>query len=175
MATVKSPLITNFEAGTRPDAREFHGNVRTAMATDALGTGDIDDDDEFHLVPVPMNARIVSIKVFNDDLDGHACPTLAANLGLYYGGDNGLDVTRGDVIDEDCYATAITTLQAANTSGVELAFEVRDIANVGQEVWEDGGLSSNPGGFAYIGFKVSTAAATAAAGDVTLVVQYVVD
>jgi len=175
MATVTSDLITNFDAGTRADAREFHGRVRSVMGHKALGTGDIDDDDEVHLCLIPMDARIVSIKVYNDDLDSNGSPTLTANLGLYYGGNNGLGVTKGGVIDEDCYATAVTDLQAANTAGVELAFEARDIANVGQEVWEDGGLSANPGGFARVGFKMSANPATAAAGDVVLVVQYVRD
>ena len=61
---------------------------------------------------------------------------MAANVGLYY--------ENGTVIDEDCYASAITTLQAAATGGAEVAFEARNVNAVSNFAWEDGGLSSDP-------------------------------
>ena len=175
MATAKSDVITNLDANpiVVADSRDMSGFVKVAKAHFAAGTGDIDDSDVILLARLPMAAKIVSIKLFNDDLDSNGTPTLASNLGLYYGGDNGLGVTKGAVIDEDCYATAIATLQAANTSGVELAYEVRNIANHGQEIWQDGGLTANPGGWADIALTISNVAATAAAGDILLVVEYV--
>lgn len=176
MATVKSGLITLFEAGTKVDAKDYSGIVRQVSAVKALGTGDIDDDDEVLMCIVPMNARIKSIKVFNDDLDSDGSPTLATNVGLFYGGGQKLSAgvypTQGDVIDEDCYASASAALQSANLVGGELLYEANDIANE-QQVWEDGGLTEDPGGLAYIGFKISNVAAAAAAGDVKMVVEYI--
>ena len=73
----------------------------------------------------------------------------------------------------DCFASAITTLQAANTTGVEILFEALDINKIGKPLWEIGSLTSNPGGTLYVGMKATTAAATAAEGDVTLIMKYV--
>ena len=81
----------------------------------------------------------------------------------------------GAVIDEDCYATAITTLQAANTAGVEVAFEARNVNAIANFAWEDGGLSEDPKVPLRIALTISNVAATAAAGDITMVVTYVTD
>tara|TARA_Y100000310_G_scaffold239682_1_gene243370 strand:- start:9274 stop:9792 length:519 start_codon:yes stop_codon:yes gene_type:complete len=170
---VYSDIITNFRAGILEDAKDLHGVKRIAKGIITLGTGDIDDNDIVHVALVPMNAKILSIKLFNDDLDSNGSPALAADVGLYYGGDNGIGVSVGDVIDRDCFATAITDLQSAS-SGLEVGYEARDFKN-NKEVWEDGGLSSNPGGWAYVSVTIETAAATAAAGDLRLDVEYVID
>ena len=94
------------------------------------------------------------------------------NIGGWYGNDV-VGQTSGTVIDADNISTAITTLQAANTLGVELLFEALDINKIGKPLWEILGLTRNPGGTIYIGFKVSTAAATAAAGTVSLRALYI--
>ena len=93
---------------------------------------------------------------------------MAANVGLYY-------ASSGVVIDEDCYASAITTLQAANTAGVEVAFEAKNVNAIANHAWEDGGLSEDPGVPLRIALTMSNVAATAAAGDITMVVTYITD
>ena len=169
MANVNTDIVTNFVATpqVKNDSQQLHGVKRIAQGTIALAAGDLSASDTVMLAPVPTNASISSIKLFNDDLDSNGSPSLAANVGLYY--------ENGTVLDEDCYATAITTLQAAETSGAEVAFEARNVNAVSNFAWEDGGLSSDPGGALRIALTMSNAAATAAAGDVTLIVTYVVD
>ena len=169
MATAKSVEITALDATPREvlETGSAAGRMRVASGTIAAGTGDIDNDDVLMMVQIPSNAKVLSIKLFNDDLDSNGSPTLAANVGLYK--------VDGTVVDEDCYATAITDLQAANTGGVEVAFEARNINAVSNFAWEDGGLSSDPAEPLRIALTMSNVAATAAAGDVTLIVTYVVD
>lgn len=174
MGIAYSDFITLVNAGSKVIHKDHGGKVRVAKATIAAGTGDLDADDVIHMVQIPMHASILSIKVFNDDLDSNGTPALTVDCGLYYGGDNGPSISAGTVIDFDCYATDSTCLQAANTTGTELAFEARNITAVGNEVWEDGGLSSNPGGSAYVSLTIGTVAATQAAGDITVIVTYVV-
>jgi hypothetical protein len=80
----------------------------------------------------------------------------------------------GTAKDADFYATDITLGQAA-TAFTEYRFEAADINTTGSRVWEDAGDSSDPGGQYYLSLTVSTAPATAVAGDLAFIVQYVVD
>lgn len=181
MATAKSDILTLVDALPKGQVsgKDVRGDVKIARAVFEAATTDIDDNDVILMARVPMDAKIHSIKLFNDDLDTNGTPTLAANVGLYYGADgklaDGTAFSKGDVIDEDCYATAIATLQAANTTGVELAFEARDIALAGQEVFEDGGLGSNKPNIneADLAITISNVGATAAAGTIVMIVEYV--
>ena len=181
MATAKSVEITNMDSTPRTLAEvgSVHGKMRVWADTIAAGTGDIDNDDVIMMAEVPSNAKIMSIKLYNDDLDSNGSPSLATNVGLYNGTTKytigGTTTEASAVIDEDCYATAITTLQAANTAGVEVAFEARNVNAIANHVWEDGGLSADPKVPLRVALTMSNVAATAAAGDITMVVTYVTD
>ena len=76
-------------------------------------------------------------------------------------------------VDADCYATSITLGQAA-TAFTEYAFEQRDINKTGQRVWQDGGVTADPKGLYYLSCTVATAG-TAVAGDLSFIVEYVVN
>ena len=175
MATKKSVNIGNIESS--PVSILNNKNARKKILLDqvACATTNVDNADDLILFgPIPSNAIITSIKLFNDDLDSHATPTLACDVGLYYSGiANTVGKVSGDVIDADCFGTAITTLQAANVLGVEVRFEAGDIVDIVKEAWEVGGLTADCGGSVYIGLDLTTAAATAAAGDIVLVVEYI--
>ena len=181
MATAKSVEITNMDSTPRTLAEvgNVHGKMRVWADTIAAGTGDIDNDDVIMMAEVPSNAKIMSIKLYNDDLDSNGSPSLATNVGLYNGTTKytigGTTTEASAVIDEDCYATAITTLQAANTAGVEVAFEARNVNAIANHAWEDGGLSEDPKVPLRVALTMSNVAATAAAGDITMVVTYVTD
>tara|TARA_Y100000114_G_scaffold43380_2_gene38868 strand:- start:2474 stop:3028 length:555 start_codon:yes stop_codon:yes gene_type:complete len=184
MATAKSVEVTNLDTTPRTitEAGNVQGKMRVFADTIAAGTGDIDNDDVIMMAEIPSNAKVNSIKIFNDDLDSGGSPSLTTNVGLYVGQTKFTDTdgsatsyAAGAVIDEDCYASAITTLQAANTAGVELAFEARNVNAIANFAWEDGGLTSDPGVPLRIALTISADAATAAAGDITMVVTYVVD
>lgn len=137
-----------------------------------VDTGDLDSADIIHLCAVPWTAKIHSIVLFNDDLDAHATPTLACDVGLYKMTADGTKT----VLDADAYASAITTLQAANKTGVEVAFEsgVKDInaADLKKQVFEDAGLTAIPSGHALLSLTLTAASATAAAGTIGFVVRY---
>ena len=76
-------------------------------------------------------------------------------------------------MDDDAYASAITDLRGAVTTGTEVAFEARNINKCGQKVWQDAGQSSDPGGYYYVGLLFDAAGDTA--GDLSFVIEYTVD
>jgi hypothetical protein len=129
MANVNTSLVSNFEASPQVmnASHELHGVKRVAQGTIALAAGDLSASDTVMLAPVPTNASITSIKLFNDDLDSGTTNT--CDVGIYN--------TDGVAVDDDAYASAITDLRAAVTVGTEVAFEARDINAMGQQVWED--------------------------------------
>lgn len=179
-STIKSENITNIEATPITVLEGKAGLVQVHVDTDNIPTTSIDEaDDIFLLGVIPSNAIILDVEVLCDDLDANATPALTTDFGLYYSGIGGNQLatgkTSGTVIDADCFATAVTTFQAAKVVWTQLRFEVDDIIDVTKEAWEVGGLSADPGGLFYCGFKVVDVAATAAAGDVVLKITYLVN
>jgi hypothetical protein len=164
MANVNTDLVTNFVAVPQVlnSASQLHGVKRVATGTIALAAGDLSAEDTVMLAPIPSNASITSIKLFNDDLDSGATNT--ADVGLYN--------TDLSVVDADAYASAITDLRGAVTVGTEVAFEARNINKMGQKVWQDAGLTSDPALTYFVG--IGFPAAGDQAGDLSFVIEYVV-
>jgi hypothetical protein len=164
MANVNTDLVTNFVAVPQVlnSAQQLHGVKRVAQGTIALAAGDLSANDTVMLAPIPSNASITSIKLFNDDLDSGTTNT--ADVGLYK-----QDLT---VVDADAYASAITDLRSAVKTGTEVAFEARDINKMGQKVWQDAGLSSDPALTYFVGISFPAAGDTA--GDLSFVIEYTV-
>ena len=154
------------------------GKVRVFMDTIAAGTGDIDDNDIIMLAEIPSGAKIKSIKLYNDDLDSNGSPALVTDVGVYNGNtaftDGSTRYAAEAVIDRDCYGTVSTVLQAAVTAGTEFRYETLNINGVANYMWQDCGLSADPQVQLWIALPIETVAATAAAGDVTMVVEYIV-
>ena len=171
--------ITNLDATPRTtlEAASGGGKLRVFMDTIAAGTGDLDNNDVIMLAQVPSNAKLTSIRIYNDDLDGSSSAEF--NVGLYNGPQaytiSGTTTAADAVIDEDCYVTVSTQFRAAVTEPVELLAEVRNINAIANFVWEDGGLAQDPGVPLRIAITMSATPGSAAAGDITMVVQYVVD
>lgn len=167
MANVNQDLVTNFLADppVMNPSRQLHGRMRVACGTIALAAGDLSAGDTIMLCPVATNASVVSIKIYNDDLDSGS--TVTMHVGLYTADGN---VTAKDV---DAYASATTDLRAAVLTGTEVAFEARNINTMGQRVWEDAGDSTDPGGYYLIGIETDAAGDTA--GDLSFLITYVVD
>ena len=164
MSNANSDLVTNFLAVPQvlSSAQQVHGVKRVASGTIALAVADLGVSDTVMLAPIPSNATITSIKLFNDDLDSGSTNT--ADVGIYK-----QDLS---VVDADAYASAITTLRSANTTGVEVAFEARDINKIGNKVWQDAGLSSDPALTYFVGIGFPAAGDTA--GDLSFVIEYTV-
>ena len=184
MGTAYSAELTNFEATPQVlvDSGSAGGKVLVWSDTIAAGTGDIDDNDIIMMAEIPSNAKIKSIKLYNDDLDSNGSPALVTDVGIYNGNVKFND-TDGSatayaaegVIDRNCYGTVMTVLQAAVTAGTEVRYETLGIETVGNYMWEDAGLTSDPGRMLRIALTIETVAATAAAGDITMVVEYIVN
>ncbi len=179
MATAKGVEITNLDATPRTtlEAASGGGKLRVFMDTIAAGTGDLDNDDIIVLAQVPSNAKLTSIRIYNDDLNSGSG---TFNVGLYNGPQaytiSGTTTDAAAVIDEDCYASAVSQFQAAvTTAPVELLAEARNINAIANFVWEDGGLAEDPKVPLRIAITMSATPGTAVAGDITMVVQYVVD
>jgi hypothetical protein len=164
MANVNTDLVTNFVAVPQVlnSASQLHGVKRVATGTIALVAGDLSANDTVMLAPIPSNASITSIKLFNDDLDSGT--TLTTDVGIY--------TTAVAVVDADAYASAITDLRGAVKTGTEVAFEARDINKMGQKVWQDAGLTSDPALTYFVGISFPAAGDTG--GDLSFVIEYVV-
>ena len=165
-STVKAAGITGFEAvpvTLRPLAPQG-GKVRQFMATIEAATTSTDETgDIIKMVRVPAKLVISRVDIFNDDLDSHATPTLAADVGFY-------NSSTGAVVDADALASAITTLQAANTAGVNVMCEAHDIADIGKTAWELAGLSADPGVPLDVSLTITTTGATPVAGTISMIV-----
>ena len=164
MSNANSDLVTNFVAVPQVlnPAQQLQGVKRIAQGTVALVAGDLGANDTVMLAPIPSNASITSIKLFNDALDSGTTNT--ADVGLY--------TTALAVVDADAYASAITDLRAAVKTGTEVAFEARDINKMGQKVWQDAGLSSDPALTYFVGISFPAAGDTA--GDLSFIIEYTV-
>jgi len=158
MTTKNTTLVSNFEATPQviTEAHSLHGVLRVAQGTVALAAGDSTDNDIVMLAPIPSNASISALKIASDTLGG----SCTFNVGLY--------TTGGTVVDEDVYATLVADEGAMTDVRSEA-----DITTVGQQLWEDAGASSDPGGYYYVAVTFSATGGTA--GDMSFVIEYVVN
>jgi hypothetical protein len=176
-SVAKSTRLTNLVADPQVvEASYLRQHPQEIVETIEVATTSIDEADDAVLVlPLPSNAVISSLVLFNDDLDSNGAPALAVDVGVYNGPEKFVD-TDGSAtkyaayaeIDQDAFASAITTLQAANTAGVELRFEAANIDGIGKRLWEIAGLTSDPRRMLAVALTVTTQAATAAAGTVSV-------
>lgn len=163
MATTKSNLITNLDAvpSVFNEVGLSGGRVRIAMDNFEVATADYDaDGDYISLCRLPVNARVLSIKLWADAMGTSS----ATNCGVYSG---------SSIKDEDFFASAVDTSSAVAAS--ELRFEAANINTMGDKLWENAGESSNPGGHYDI---VLTQTATATNGSdftVSFEVLYTID
>jgi hypothetical protein len=164
VVNTKSTNITN--ADTSPpvlnDVTVYGGRIRSQCGTVEVAAGD-DDTSVFRFARVPSNARIISIKRYNDAI---------ANATVY---DVGLYKTAADggaVVLVNAYANDVD-ISAGTVAGVEQAFTTRNIDKIANKVWQDAGLSAD----SKIEYDICLTGATVgtAAGTISLEVQYVID
>jgi len=162
MATVNSTLVSNFEAlpQVANNAHELGGVKRVAQGT--LEVTSSADSDVIMLAPLPTNASITSLQLASDDLDSGT--DLVWDIGLYD--------DEGTAVDADVYADGTTVFRAA-TAFTEFRHTTADINTTGQQLWEDGGLSSDPGGVYYVAVFVETAGASD--GTLSFKIEYVIN
>lgn len=169
-STAKSTSVTSVQANSNI-VTGLGGNLKILCDSASIATTSIDEAaDIVLLLPLPTSAVLYSLKLFNTDMDTHSTPTLAVDIGLAHC--VGTGTANGTQVDVDLFASAITTLQAANLTGVELMFESGDntLLEVGKPLWELAGAASDPGGYYCIQMKINSTsvAATPAAGTILL-------
>ena len=177
-STINSEAVTNLVASPQVALDRKQGRIKTIVDQVALATTNIDDAGDMVLFcPIPSNAVILDVQVMNDDLDSNGSPTLEGDWGLVYSGIGGNQKLNGNTIgtevDYNVFADASTGLQAAVTSWTSVRNVTDNITDVDLQAWSAGGLSSDPGGLFFVCFRVGTAAATGAAGDVVVRVDYI--
>ena len=162
MATNNSTLVDNYEAlpATMSNVKLQGGRIRAITATVSVAAAD-NDGDIYMLAPIPTNAVVQHVWVYNDAITGGT----DYDLGLY--------TTAGVAVDADCYADGQTMATAKTVAPQDLAYKTRDIANIGQEVWQDAGATSDPGGFYYLALTANTVGTVA--GDISVIVEYTID
>lgn len=175
-STVSSENVASIAASSLIDNRQ--GVIKTIIDKKAVATTSIDEiGDKVLFGPIPSNAVILDVLVLADDLDSNGAPALAVDVGLAYSGIGGVqkatNKVSGAAVDVDCFATAATTLQAAKVTWTSLRNEADDIVDIVKPAWEIAGLSEDCGGLLWVSLTVTAAAATAAAGDVVVRVDYI--
>jgi hypothetical protein len=176
--TVKAESLTKILARDGGINKKMNHPIKVSIEKIEVATTSIDEANDIILLnAIPSNAVILDVKVLCDDLDSHGTPALAADFGLFYTGIGGTQAfdgkVVGDAVDVDCFASAYIGLQAAIVSPTSIRFEADDVIDVVKEAWEVGGLTSDCGGLLAVGLKVTTAAATAAAGSLVVIVEYI--
>lgn len=182
--TINSVNMTNVVASPIVITNGVNCPLRSFTDTIVVPTTSEDDIGDLWLFgPIQTNAKLDSVTIFNDQLDSNGTPTLAVKIGLYYSGigETQLETvgeTLGTAIVDDLFAASGNTqFQAAHTSGTEFRFGNTNtgktpLSTAQKELWDLGGLASDPMGYFCIGVKVTATAATAVQGNVTLRVTW---
>lgn len=178
MATVNSTVIGNAIASPLVPIGKVEGKVKESFDTIAVATGSLASGSIILVGLIPSNAVITSVKIFNDALDSNATKALAVKVGLFYTG-LGYDQVNasasfGTAISDNCLAASGSTfLQSAVSTGTEIRFSNANVSTLGKEAWDLAGLSTEVKGWYCLGITVTTAAATAAAGNLAVKVSYI--
>ncbi len=164
VVNTKSLRVSNADAAvqTLDKIGVSHGRLRRACATLEAVNGD-SIGSTFRMMRVRSDWNIVAIKLYCD-----AITTCAADLGLY--NVPGRGSAAGSVVSAATYASA-QSLATAITTGTEIQFEARDVANLERQVWQDAGAATDPGYWYDLAFTLTAAAGSA--GTVSLEVWYV--
>ena len=161
MATLYSTEATNHKsvANTKNPTTATEGNLRVSSSTYAVAAAD-NDGDIIHMLPVHSSWSIKSIRVMNDAITSGT----SYDLGLYS------TAATPAVVDVDAYGSAIDMSSARTTAFFEACCEARDINKINQKVYQDAGLSTDPGVWYWLSFTANTIGS--AAGDISIIVQY---
>lgn len=162
VVNTKSARCTNADATPRvlDSPNVNHGKVRRTVGTIETVSGD-SIGSTYRLARVHSSWTITAINLYCD-----AITTCAADCGLY----RIAAEASGAVVAVSCYATA-QSLASALTTPTNIHYEFKDIANCQRQVWQDAGLTADPG--LWYDVTLTLTAAAGAAGTIVLDVFYV--
>jgi hypothetical protein len=163
VVTTKSTRISNAESVSQilDSVVLNQGRLRTVVGTIEAANGD-SIGSKFVFCRLRSDWRAVSIKLYCD-----AITSGAGDIGLYQTSAN--PNNGGAVAAVACYASA-QSIASASVTGIECAYEAKDIANCQRQVWQDAGASADTQ--RWYDLVMTLTAATTAAGTVTLEVTY---
>lgn len=161
VVNTKSTSITNLDAGDLNPDYKSRGVLREAVDTLETVNGD-SIGSTYRTVRLWSGWRVSDVIIDSDDIGA----TTAADVGLYRTAADG-----GAVVDADFFASALV-LNAGALSGSNVTHEsgVVDIANKGKRLWEQLGLTADPG--LWYDLALTLTAAADAAGTITTRVRF---
>lgn len=161
VVNTKSTSITNLDAGDLNPDYKSRGVLREAVDTLETVNGD-SIGSTYRTVRLWSGWRVSDVIIDSDDIG----TTTAADVGLYRTAADG-----GAVVDADFFASALV-LNAGALSGSNVTHEsgVVDIANKGKRLWEQLGLTADPG--LWYDLALTLTAAADAAGTITTRVRF---
>ena len=169
MANTNSSIITGVgDPASMSNVGIMGGRVRIAMDVVNIASAPADGD-TITLCRLPSSCRILSVKLFNDDIDTIGTEEILIDLGLV-----DTDGTGGD---PDVFLDGDDALQDANTAGLECRFgtAAADIDAATAQAWELADKTSDDGKQLDLILTIPTDAGTFQAGHIMFQVLYVLD
>lgn len=161
VANTKSTEVTNADAAVQTLNNVGTSHARTYHKTATIAVAAADDDGSvFRFFRVHSSWRVLALWLYNDAITAGT----VYDCGLYQIAANG-----GAVVDIDAYALAVDN-STARTTPIDIACEARDIIKIGQQVWQDAGLSADSNRWYDIALTGGTVGT--AAGDITMRMEF---
>ena len=161
VVNTKTSRVTNSDASPRvldtPNVN--HGRLRRVVGTLEAVSGD-SIGSTYRMARVHSSWCVVDMYLYCD-----AITTCAGDVGLYR-----IAADGGAVVDADAYASA-ASLATASTTGINVAYEARDIIKCQQQVWQDAGATADTG--YWYDVVITLTAAAGSAGSLVLDIGYV--
>ncbi len=123
------------------------------------------NNDYILMARVHRDWSIASIRTAQDALTGATDANIGLVSGVVTSGANGVVTDIVDV-DENCYADAVD-ISSGSTAFTERAFTTRDIAKVGQYVWQDAGAATRDDALEWYFIALHFQSATTATGTIS--------
>jgi hypothetical protein len=161
VVNIKSTNVANADAAvqTQSPTHLAGGKKYSLLGSAAIAAAD-DDGSVIRIARVHSSWRITSVRILND-----AIATGSWALTLYRTGADG-----GAIVGAGLYNTTID-VATAHLTPIEVTFGTnRAITKIGQTVWEDAGLTADPGRWYDLCLTCTTAGT--AAGNVAWEVEY---
>jgi hypothetical protein len=165
MGTTKSATITALDASPSvvPNVRNSHGRIMSKVETIETAVAD-SANQQLRFFRVNAQDRITKITIQCDATAG----LTESDLGLYL--PNG-----GAVVSIDAYVDAVdfhVGLDAGSTASLNYAYAAKNIADAKELVWEDAGVSVDPGNVQY-DLVLTNVSDVSAIGTITIAIEYV--
>ena len=153
VVNIKSSNVSNADAAVQTQSATYlaGGKKYSLVGTAAIAAAD--DDGSFKRIGrVHSSWRILSVKLFNDAITAGSWA-----LGLYRTAADG-----GAQVGSAVYNPTIAGVATASLTGAEVSYSAnRAITKIGQHVWQDAGLTADPGIWYDLAFTCVTAGTAA--------------